>query len=159
MFAARNQMSSVSRWRRDHFQYAVELTREQYWPVKIPAAVAGLAALCLLTAALWSPFSNATGGCRTSPLVFRPGVAAETLMTVARDRACSLYVSPGSAIINSLQIDAVPSGGTLSARGRTGVIYRALSGFNGDDAFTFTLAGKVKEDIATMTVKVQISVK
>jgi hypothetical protein len=80
-------------------------------------------------------------------------------MTVARDRACSLYVSPGSAIINSLQIDAVPSGGTLSARGRTGVIYRALSGFNGDDAFTFTLAGKVKEDIATMTVKVQISVK
>jgi hypothetical protein len=159
MFAARSQMSSVSRWRRNHIHYAVEFTRDQHWPVKIPAAVAGLAVVCLLTAALWSPFSNATGGCRTAPLVFRPGVAVETLMTVARDRACSLYVSPGSAVIHSLQIDAAPSGGILSARGRTGVIYRSLSGFNGDDAFTFTLAGKVKEGIATMMVKVRISVK
>ncbi len=156
MFAAKNQMPPLSSWR---LRRILELGNRQYWPVRIPAAVAGLVALCLLTAALWSPLSNATVGCRTLPLVFKPGATVETLMTVAPDRACSLYVSPGSAVVSWLAVNTAPSGGALSARGRTGVVYRSFAGFNGDDAFTFTLAGKVTEDIATMTVRVRISVK
>jgi len=159
MFAARTQMSPISRWRLARNHHAFELAEGQHWPVKSPAAVAGLVALGLLTVALWSPFSNASGGCRTLPLVFKPGATVETSMTVAQDRACSLYVSPGPAIISSLAINAAPSGGVVSARGRTGVIYRAPLGFNGDDVFAFTLAVKVKEDVAIMTVRVLINVK
>lgn len=159
MFAARSQTAPMSRWRLNRIQYAFDLTREQHWPVRIPAAAAGLVALGLLTIALWSPYSDATGGCRTLPLVFKPGATVETVMTVAQDRACSLYVSPGSAVISSLDVNTAPSGGVVSPRGRTGIIYRSLSGFDGDDSFTFTLSGKVKEDVAAMTIKVRISVK
>jgi hypothetical protein len=112
-----------------------------------------------LTAALWSPLADATGGCHTFPLVFKPGATIDTSMSVGQDRACSLYISAGSAVISSLAVVTAPSGGAISARGRTGVVYRSLAGYRGEDAFTIALAGKLKEEVTTMTVKVRINVK
>ena len=159
MLAARNHMSAKSQWRFEGAQFVRDLVQKFEIPLTVPAAVLGLTALALLTAALWSPFADATGGCRTSPLVFRPGTTIDTSMSVGHDRACSLYINPGSAVIGSLAVDAAPNSGALSARGRTGVIYRSTAGFSGDDAFTITLNGKVRETFSTMTVKVRIYVK
>jgi hypothetical protein len=72
MFDARNQISPLSRWHFDGEQVLSFLTLREPSRVKIPAAVLGLTAFAMLTAALWSPFADATGGCRTSPLVFKP---------------------------------------------------------------------------------------
>jgi len=159
MLASKNPVWSISLWQRDRIQRAFELEWQQCCRIKIPAAVAGLAVMGVLTTALWSPFADATGHCRTSPLVFRPGATVETQVTVAQQQACSVYVNPGSAMVNAMAVTAPPSAGTVSARGRTGVVYRASAGFRGDDTFAFVLSGKIREDVAPMTVKVRVSVR
>lgn len=159
MFATINQMLFMSRWRLDRVLSLYFVAQQQSTYVRIPAAVLGLAALMALTAALWSPLADATGDCRTSPLVFKPGATIDTSMSVGQDRACSLYVSSGSAIISSLAVVTAPSDGAISPRGRTGVIYRSLAGNSGEDAFTIALAGKVREDVTTMTIKVRVHVR
>ena len=55
--------------------------------------------------------------------------------------------------LDGLSIDAAPQYGTLSPRGRTGVIYRPDRAFTGNDTFVFSLHGR-----SSSTVRIRASV-
>ena len=54
---------------------------------------------------------------------------------------CTLLVQTGSAILDDIAVTAPPERGTLTSRGRSGVVYRPRPGFKGNDSFDFSLQG------------------
>ncbi len=167
MFAARSQDATYfSRWRpqasiaRFRTHARAGLASPGFRPHR-----RGLVALGLLTVALWSPFSNATAGCRTSPLVFAGcrcryrdgGRARQGLFALCKLRfGRHQFAHSQHGAVRRRGERAGTNGRHLSlARG----VQKKKKKKSGDDTVTFTLAGKVKQDLATMTVKVRISVK
>ena len=77
--------------------------------------------------------------CRVRPIPLTLGAGTEISIAVPAETPCTLVVRTGGAALGEMTVDAPPRSGTLTPRGRTGVVYRPDRGFKGDDAFAFTL--------------------
>lgn len=67
------------------------------------------------------------------------GRSSDLSVALSANTPCAILVKPPSAPIDDIAIDAPPQHGTLTSRGRTGVVYRPHPGFRGSDSFGFSL--------------------
>ncbi len=123
------------------------------------AAVFLAVGVLMLAIATPGPIELPLGGCRNDPgrLIF--GETFEVAMNLDRNTACSVWLRPGSASVDKLDITSPPRHGTLAPRGRTGVIYRADRNFKGEDFFAFAMHGQSAAYNGTSVVRVRVQVR
>jgi hypothetical protein len=92
-----------------------------------------------------------------SRLAFVP--MTEVKMTTSARSPCLLSLRLGTAPVDALTITADPQHGVVVPRGRTGVVYRPLSGFRGEDAFWFSLDGRSNQNPGAAVVRVGVTVR
>jgi hypothetical protein len=96
-----------------------------------------------------------SSGCRIAPIPLVPGTDYDISIRLRAGIPCTILVQPGSMVVENINIDLPPEGGTLTARGRTGVIYRPHAGFTGEDSFAFSLGSHSGSTSGTSTVRVR----
>jgi hypothetical protein len=97
--------------------------------------------------------------CRATPtrLAFDP--MTEVKVTTSARTPCLLSLRLGTARVDALTITVDPQHGVVIPRGRTGVVYRPLSGFRGEDSFWFSLDGRANHNPGAAVVRVGVTVK
>ena len=70
-----------------------------------------------------------------------------------------ITIRPGNASIEALTIESHPKFGTLSTRGRTGVIYRPNSRTGGPDEFAFAIHGVAPSSTQKFVIRVSTDAK
>jgi hypothetical protein len=125
-----------------------------------PTAVAwcfvGLSGLCVLAIVCAGIFGS--HDCHVAPIRLALGHETEVSIALPANTPCTILVQPGSATLDGLRIDVPPQRGTLTPRGRTGVVYRPRAGFKGTDAFDFSLRGGSHAAYETATIRVRASI-
>jgi hypothetical protein len=125
-----------------------------------PTAVAwcfvGLSGLCVL--AMVSAGLLGSHDCRVAPIPLTLGLQTEVSLALPANTPCTILVQSGSASLDGLRIDIPPERGTLTPRGRTGVVYRPRPGFKGADAFDFSLSGRSHAAYETATIRVRANI-
>jgi hypothetical protein len=97
--------------------------------------------------------------CQTAPLALKFGGETNATMSVASGMSCTLFARVGSASLNDVIIETPPQHGWLNPRGRSGIVYRAQSGYKGDDTFAIELRGRTSAESGAMKVRVNVSVR
>jgi hypothetical protein len=97
--------------------------------------------------------------CQTRPIPIAFGTMVETRVAVPAQRACTITVSIGSAVISAVAVETEPEHGRLAPRGRTGVVYVPDADFKGEDSFVFALERSPDRGAATSLVRVIATVK
>jgi hypothetical protein len=125
-----------------------------------PTAVAwcfvGLSGLCV--AAMVSAGLLGSHDCRVAPIPLALGLETEVSLALPANTPCTIVVHSGGASLDGLRIDVPPERGTLTPRGRTGVVYRPRPGFKGADAFDFSLSGRSHAAYETATIRVRANI-
>ncbi len=121
------------------------------WPAVPASWFVGLSILCVLALAAAGALSSRD--CRVEPVVLEGGLDHDVSISVPTGRPCPILVRVGNVTLDGLSIDEAPQYGTLTPRGRTGVVYRPDRAFSGDDTFVFSLHGR-----SSSTVRVRASV-
>jgi hypothetical protein len=123
------------------------------------AAVFLAVGVVMLALATPGPIALPLGGCRNTPghLIF--GQTFDVSMSLDRNTACSVWLHPGSAAVETLEVTSPPRHGSIGMRGRTGVIYRADRNFKGEDFFTFAMRGQSSAYRGTSVVRVRVTVR
>jgi hypothetical protein len=117
----------------------------------------GLGAV-VVCAAIWANVLTA-GECRTRPLTLALGSDANASITMTRDVPCTILLQIGSAALDDLVVQSRPENGSLTPRGRTGVVYRPDPRFRGEDNFAFAVQGRLGAIAETSVVRVHAVVK
>jgi hypothetical protein len=108
----------------------------------------------------WSWFSLAPPQeCRMARMMLRLDTANETSLHAASGVPCTMAVEPGSATVEALTVEKSPNYGGLVPRGRTGVIYRSMPGFKGDDDFVVALKGRLASHEGEMRIRAKVVVR
>jgi hypothetical protein len=68
-------------------------------------------------------------------------------------------VQPGTAVIEDLTVTSAAQHGSISPRGRTGVIYRAHRNYRGEDDFALALRGRADSSAGVAIIRVRIDVR
>jgi hypothetical protein len=93
--------------------------------------------------------------CHTKPVPLAIGHDADVSITLPANTPCTILVRTGGISVDDIAIHAPPERGTLISRARTGVVYRPLPGFKGNDSFSFSLRGGVDAIRRTSVVRVR----
>ena len=117
----------------------------------------GLSALCVVAMLVVGGLS--ARGCRVAPIPLTPGTGTELTITIPADTPCTILIPAGSATLDDITVDVPPQHGTLTARGRTGTVYRPHRGFKGDDEFAFSLNARSGAVLESTMIRVQASIK
>src|SRR5262245_45964128 len=125
----------------------------------VPIVGLALTALMLSFLVIWRSQVAAPLDCRPTRLTLNFNTQADAAMTVASGMPCALLVDTGPASIDTLAVDAAPANGYLNPRGRTGVVYRSMPWFKGEDDFTVALKGRVGSKHGVMQVHVRVVVQ
>jgi hypothetical protein len=96
--------------------------------------------------------------CRSGPMPLTLGGETAATVTMGSGAACAISFVALAASMNDISVMAGPRHGTITPRGRTGVIYRADAKYRGDDGFDLALRGRSDsgEGVAIARVKVGI---
>jgi hypothetical protein len=94
-------------------------------------------------------------GCRLAPIPFALGRDSDVSITLPANTPCTILIQTGNAVLDDIAVQAPPERGTLTSRGRTGVVYRPRPGFKGSDAFDFSLRGLLNGARETSIVRVR----
>jgi hypothetical protein len=97
--------------------------------------------------------------CRAEPGTLVFGADVEATMTVSHGSPCAIWIKAENTSLDELKVTSLPQHGTISLRGRTGVIYRPYREFTGEDFFLFTLRGSSAMRDKASLVRVRVSVK
>jgi hypothetical protein len=116
----------------------------------------GLSLVCVV-AMVWAGIYG-SHDCRVKPIPLLPGVASNISLALPANTPCTILVAPGSAILDDITIDAPPGRGTLTSRGRSGVVYRPDPGFKGADSFAFSLHGRPNATSGAAVVHVRATI-
>jgi hypothetical protein len=122
------------------------------------------------TAALWIGIAAVAIGalsliplgpnvCQASTLPLSLGPQVDATMTVRGRTPCQIGIPMGTASIQGFEITTRPQNGILTQRGRTGVVYQAVTGYRGTDKFEFTVSGRMGSYEGTSVVRVTVTVK
>jgi Bacterial Ig domain len=117
----------------------------------------GLSALCVV--AMVAAGALSARGCRVAPIPLTLGAGTELSVTIPADTPCTILIPAGSATLDDITVDAPPQHGTLTARGRTGTVYRPNRGFKGEDEFAFSLNARSGAGRESSIIRVQASIK
>lgn len=93
--------------------------------------------------------------CHVGPIPLTLGRESDVTITLPANTPCTILVRAGSAVLDDIAVDAPPDRGTLTARGRTGVVYRPHPGFKGVDSFGFSLYGRSRSTREAATFHVR----
>ena len=110
-----------------------------------------LSILCV-AAMVWASMLGARG-CHVEPIA--PGRTSDVSITLSANTPCTILVRTGNAVLDDIIVQASPEHGTLTSRGRTGVVYRPAPGFKGSDAFALSLRGRPNSVSETTVVHVR----
>jgi hypothetical protein len=120
-------------------------------------AFVGLSALCVCAMVVAGALS--ARGCRVAPIPLALGAGTELSISVPANTPCTILIPAGGATLDDITVDEPPQHGTLTARGRTGTIYRPNRGFKGQDVFAFSLNARSGAARESAAVRVQASIK
>jgi hypothetical protein len=110
-----------------------------------------LSILCV-AAMVWASMLGARG-CHVEPIA--PGRASDVSIKLPANTPCTILVRTGNAVLDDIVVHAPPKHGTLTSRGRTGVVYRPAPGFKGSDSFIFSLQRRPNSVPETTVVHVR----
>jgi hypothetical protein len=96
-----------------------------------------------------------THDCRVAPIPLALGRDSDVSVSLPVNTPCTILVQTGSAVLDDITVNAPPERGTLTSRGRTGVIYRPSPGFKGADSFGFSLHGRSNSVPETSVIHVR----
>jgi hypothetical protein len=114
--------------------------------------------IALVCAMLWThAFGSSRCYIRLAPYVL--GITSEISAAVPAGVPCTITIRPGSASIEALAIESHPKFGTLTPRGRTGVIYRPHNSAGGSDAFAFAIYGGAAAPMQKFVIRVSTEAK
>jgi hypothetical protein len=116
------------------------------------AVVSVLATFAL--AAVARSANVAVSECRVTepPAVY--GTNAETQMLIRGGVPCPIWTRIARGPIKELAVTLAPKNGSVTPRGRTGVVYRPATNYRGSDVFEFAMRGQ-----PTSTVRVNVTVE
>ena len=124
----------------------------------LPAVLIAGAAIATVFAMFWThAFGSSNCHIRLAPYVF--GITSAISANVPAGVPCTITIRPGSASIEALTIESYPKFGTLSTRGRTGVIYRPNSKTGGADEFAFAIHGVGSSPMQKFVIRVSTDAK
>jgi hypothetical protein len=122
-------------------------------PTTVAWCFVGLSGLCVFAMVCAGILSS--HDCRVAPIPLALGLKTEVSVALPANTPCTILVQHGSTPLDGLTIDAAPERGTLTPRGRTGVVYRPRPGFKGADTFDFSVQGRSSSAYETSTVRVR----
>lgn len=114
-----------------------------------------VATLCLLGFGL--EIMSIPRDCHISPPL-RIGSNTDVTMIVKHDMSCPAAVDSRISSVDQLQIVSTPQAGTVSQRGRTGLVYRPERHSGSTDFFAFKLHGKLGDHDVDTLVRVSVIV-
>ena len=97
----------------------------------------GFSAICVFT--MVGAGMVGSHDCQAGPIRLVAGLASDISAVVPANTTCTIVVKAGSMTLADIGIDTPPEHGSLTPRGRTGVVYRPQRGFKGEDRFEFSL--------------------
>jgi hypothetical protein len=98
--------------------------------------------------------------CRTSIAPATSAGEAQAIMEVGAARSCILRFTAAPETIQDVEVAEPPRRGSLTIRGRSGVIYHATHDFDGTDAFSLIVRGRAVADAAqTTTINVRVGTR
>jgi hypothetical protein len=97
--------------------------------------------------------------CRASPAQLTFGAETATRIETGSGTACTVAVQPGVAVIEELTITSAAQHGSISPRGRIGVIYRAHGNYRGEDSFALALRGRAGGSAGVAIIRVRVDVR
>jgi hypothetical protein len=116
------------------------------------------AAIAVVCALFWThAFGASSCHIRLAPYVF--GMTSEVSATVPAGAPCTITLRPGSIPIEALTIESYPKLGSLTPRGRTGVIYRPHNKTSGSDEFVFAIHRGGASQMQKFVVRVSTEAK
>jgi hypothetical protein len=118
-----------------------ELARRTAGDATAPSLAPGyllLGATIVSVCAMVFAMAYGSHDCQIKPTQFVFGITDLSVTTPA-GTPCTIVVRPGSGAVDALTIESQPKHGTVTARGRTGVIYRPDRKFRGEDEFVFSI--------------------
>jgi hypothetical protein len=96
--------------------------------------------------------------CRVAPIQLALGSETAVSIALPANRPCTILVRPGNATFDAITVVSPPERGTLTPRGRTGVVYRPPPGFKGGETFDFSLHGRSSSTYETSTIRVRANI-
>jgi hypothetical protein len=97
--------------------------------------------------------------CHSVPLRLMLGTETPATMTLDAGAVCAISLTAPDATIAELKIAAAPQHGTVTARGRTGAIYRPDPRYRGEDSFDLALRGRSGGEDGIAVVRVRVTVR
>ena len=97
--------------------------------------------------------------CQSAPVRLALGSHTGATMTMGAGAACAIALTGIDLTVNELAVLTAPRHGKVAPRGRTGVVYRADSGYRGEDTFDFAVRGRSDGEDGISVVRVQVTVR
>jgi len=126
-------------------------------PMRLATAIVATVTLIGL-GVCWANLA-APAECRMAPMLLRLDAQSETSLRATSGVPCTVAIQTGSATVEDLTVEKSPNYGGLVPRGRTGVVYRSMPGFKGDDDFTVALKGRLAAHEGEMRIKAKVVVR
>lgn len=124
----------------------------------LPAVLMVGVAIAVVSALFWThAFGASNCHIRLAPYVL--GITSEVSATVPAGVPCTITIRPGSTSIDALTIESPPKFGTLTPRGRTGVIYRPHNRAGGSDEFAFAIHSGASSPMQKFVIRVSTGAK
>jgi hypothetical protein len=126
------------------------LERRRTWPAW---CFVGLSSVCI-GLLVWASLLGSRG-CGVEPITLALGRDSDVWVALPADTPCAILVKPAGTPLDDIAIDGAPAHGTLTSRGRAGVVYRPQPGFRGGDSFDFSLHRRSSSTLESFTVHVR----
>jgi hypothetical protein len=97
--------------------------------------------------------------CRSGPVRLALGSETAATVTIGSGAACAISFFAPAVSMNGVRIMAAPRHGTVTPRGRTGVIYRAAAKYRGEDSFDLALSGRSDGGEGVAIVRVTVGAR
>jgi hypothetical protein len=123
----------------------------------------GGCAILLSLIGVWSTMKalelRPPAACGTSPVQLTFGAETAARIETGSGAACTVAMQAGTGVIEDLSVMAAARHGSISPRGRSGVVYRAPDNYRGEDSFALALRGHSETQHGVAIVRVRVTVQ
>src|SRR5437879_273708 len=125
--------------------------------------VLGGCAILLSLIGVWSTMKalelRSPSVCDAPPVRLTFGAETAARIETGSGTACAVAMQAGATVIEDLTVTVAPQHGSISPRGRTGVVYRARDNYRGEDSFALALRGRSETQHGVAIVRVRVNVQ
>ena len=126
-------------------------------------SVLGGCAILLSLIGVWSTMKalelRPPPACDASPVRLTFGAETAARIETGSGTACAVAMQVGAAVIEELTVTVAAQHGSITPRGRTGVVYRAQDNYRGEDSFALALRGRSQTQQGVAIVRVRVNVQ